>query len=117
MQSFTWGKGDESKMKPFARGAPQLHHGRVDRPPVVPLQAEVRQLAAAAALPNQARRDSQGICFLGRVRFSEFVREHLGTWHGVFLEQETGELVGYHEGFWFYTLGQRKGIPLSGGPW
>ncbi len=82
-----------------------------------PFQAEVRQLAVAAALPNQARRDSQGICFLGKVRFSEFVREHLGTWHGAFLEEETNEIVGYHEGFWFYTLGQRKGIPLSGGPW
>ncbi len=82
-----------------------------------PVQVEVRQLAAAAALPNQARRDSQGICFLGKVRFSEFIREHLGTWHGAFLEEETNEIVGYHEGFWFYTLGQRKGIPLSGGPW
>jgi len=81
------------------------------------VQVEVRQLAAAAALPNQARRDSQGICFLGKVRFSEFIREHLGTWHGAFLEEETNEIVGYHEGFWFYTLGQRKGIPLSGGPW
>ena len=77
----------------------------------------MRQLAAAAALPNQARRDSQGICFLGKVRFSEFIREHLGTWRGAFLEEETGRIVGYHEGFWFYTLGQRKGIPLHGGPW
>lgn len=82
-----------------------------------PIQAEVRKLAVAAALPNQARQDSQGICFLGKVRFSEFVREHLGTWHGAFLEEETNEIVGYHEGFWFYTLGQRRGIPLSGGPW
>ena len=80
-------------------------------------QAEVRQLAAAAALPNQARRDSQGICFLGKVRFSEFIREHLGTWRGALLEEETGQIVGYHEGFWFYTLGQRRGIPLHGGPW
>ena len=77
----------------------------------------MRQLAAAAALPNQARRDSQGICFLGKVRFSEFIREHLGTWRGALLEEETGQIVGYHEGFWFYTLGQRRGIPLHGGPW
>ena len=80
-------------------------------------QEEVRQWAAQLQLPNQARRDSQGICFLGKVRFSEFVREHLGTWPGPIVEEETGDIVGHHDGFWFYTLGQRKGIFLSGGPW
>ncbi|EIE25683.1 5-methylaminomethyl-2-thiouridylate-methyltransferase [Coccomyxa subellipsoidea C-169] len=86
--------------------------------PLGPLtKGEVRRWAAALQLPNQARRDSQGICFLGKVRFSEFVREHLGTWPGAIVEEETGELLGHHEGFWFYTLGQRKGIYLSGGPW
>lgn len=80
-------------------------------------QGEVRRWAAALGLPNQGRRDSQGICFLGKVRFSEFVRQHLGTWPGAILEEETGEVMGFHEGFWFYTLGQRKGILLSGGPW
>ncbi|BDA43875.1 probable tRNA-specific 2-thiouridylase MnmA at C-terminar half [Coccomyxa sp. Obi] len=78
---------------------------------------EVRRWAAELQLPNQARRDSQGICFLGKVRFSEFVREHLGTWPGPIVEEETGDVVGHHDGFWFYTLGQRKGIYLSGGPW
>ena len=77
----------------------------------------MRRWAAAFGLPNQARPDSQGICFLGKVRFGDFVRRHLGTWPGAFLEAETGALVGYHEGFWFYTQGQRKGIHLSGGPW
>lgn len=52
-----------------------------------------------------------------QVRFSEFVRAHLDTWPGPIVEEETNEIVGYHEGFWFYTLGQRKGIFLSGGPW
>ncbi len=33
------------------------------------------------------------------------------------MEEETEEVVGYHRGFWFHTVGQRKGIPLSGGPW
>ena len=80
-------------------------------------QAEVRAHARAVGLPNQARRDSQGICFLGKVKFTEFVKEHLGVWPGCIIEQETGEVIGYHQGFWFHTLGQRKGIPLSGGPW
>ncbi len=42
----------------------------------------MRQLAAAAELPNKSRKDSQGICFLGKVKFSEFVKEHLGGWVG-----------------------------------
>lgn len=81
------------------------------------VQIEVRALAKAAGLPNQARRDSQGICFLGKVKFSEFVEQHLGVWPGCIVEEETGGVVGYHQGFWFHTVGQRRGIPLSGGPW
>ncbi|KAL4513361.1 hypothetical protein Ndes2437B_g00573 [Nannochloris sp. 'desiccata'] len=78
---------------------------------------QVRALAAAAALPNQDRKDSQGICFLGKVRFSEFIKEHLGEWPGPIIEEESGQVLGYHQGFWFHTVGQRKGIPLHGGPW
>ena len=81
------------------------------------MQVEVRALAKAAGLPNQARRDSQGICFLGKVKFSEFVEQHLGVWPGCIIEEETGEVLGYHQGFWFHTVGQRRGIPLNGGPW
>jgi tRNA (5-methylaminomethyl-2-thiouridylate)-methyltransferase len=78
---------------------------------------QVRSLAVAAALPNQDRKDSQGICFLGKVRFSEFIKEHLGEWPGPIIEEETQQVLGYHKGFWFHTVGQRKGIPLHGGPW
>lgn len=84
---------------------------------VNPAQAEVRQLAAAAGLPTQSRRDSQGICFLGKVRFEEFVREQLGRWPGPLVEEESGRVLGFHDAYWFYTPGQRKGILLSGGPW
>eukprot|EP00884_Botryococcus_braunii_P019405 jgi/Botrbrau1/6148/Bobra.331_2s0038.1 len=77
----------------------------------------VRRLAAEAGLPNQMRKDSQGICFLGKVNFSEFVERHLGSWPGPLIDQDSGQVVGYHQGCWFFTLGQRKGIHLSGGPW
>lgn len=92
---------------------------RTSVPPLTPtaMQAEVRRLAAAAGLPNRERPDSQGICFLGKVRFSEFVKTHLGTWPGLLIEEETNAIVGVHEGMWFFTPGQRKGIFLSGGPW
>ena len=74
-------------------------------------------MAAAASLPNQDRKDSQGICFLGKVKFGEFIETHLGSWPGPLIEEETDHVVGYHRGFWFHTIGQRKGIHLSGGPW
>lgn len=80
-------------------------------------KAQVRNLAAAASLPNQDRKDSQGICFLGKVKFGEFIETHLGSWPGPLIEEETDQVVGYHRGFWFHTIGQRKGIQLSGGPW
>lgn len=77
----------------------------------------VRVLAEYANLPNKLRKDSQGICFLGKVKFDEFIKEHLGEWPGVLVELESDEVVGYHSGYWFYTVGQRRGIRLPGGPW
>ncbi len=78
---------------------------------------EVRRLAEKFNLPNAKRKDSQGICFLGKIPFDEFVKFHLGVCLGKFIEEGTGKALGEHEGFWYYTIGQRKGIRLSGGPW
>lgn len=78
---------------------------------------EVRKLAQAFGLPNALRKDSQGICFLGKIPFDEFVKHHLGTQKGEIIEEGTDKVLGEHEGFWYYTIGQRRGIPLNGGPW
>jgi tRNA (5-methylaminomethyl-2-thiouridylate)-methyltransferase len=78
---------------------------------------EVRELAQRYNLPNCNRPDSQGICFLGKISFAEFLEHHLGTQEGPLVDYETGVPVGKHRGFWFYTSGQRQGIGLSGGPW
>jgi len=78
---------------------------------------EVRRLAEKFQLPNAKRKDSQGICFLGKIPFDEFVKFHLGVRSGKLIEEGTGKILGEHEGFWYYTIGQRKGIRLSGGPW
>ncbi|KAL9404945.1 hypothetical protein Peur_001917 [Populus x canadensis] len=78
---------------------------------------EVRNLASKFDLPNKDRKDSQGICFLGKIKFSEFVGRHIGESEGVILEAETGDFLGIHRGFWFYTIGQRQGLRLPGGPW
>ena len=80
-------------------------------------KSEVRELAQKFDLPNKDRKDSQGICFLGKFKFADFLRAHLGDKKGDLVEFETGSVVGSHQGFWYYTIGQRQGIRLSGGPW
>ena len=80
-------------------------------------KADVRALAAKYNLANQNRKDSQGICFLGQIKFSEFVKQHLGEKTGDIVDIDTGKAVGTHNGYWFYTIGQRQGLGLSGGPW
>lgn len=78
---------------------------------------EVRALAQEFNLPNKERKDSQGICFLGEFKFRDFVRAYLGEKPGPIIEIETDKVLGEHKGFWFYTVGQRQGIGLAGGPW
>jgi tRNA-5-taurinomethyluridine 2-sulfurtransferase len=84
--------------------------GHLDKP-------QVRELAQYYNLPNKIRKDSQGICFLGKLKFSDFIRHHVGEQVGALIEHETHKHMGYHKGFWYYTIGQRQGIGLPGGPW
>ncbi len=81
------------------------------------LKREVRDAARSLGLANSERPDSQGICFLGKVRYPEFVRAYLGERPGDIVEQESGRVLGRHRGFWFHTIGQRAGLGLAGGPW
>jgi tRNA-5-taurinomethyluridine 2-sulfurtransferase len=80
-------------------------------------KAGVRKLAREWDLPNRDRRDSQGICFLGKIRYPEFVRFHLGERIGEIVDVDTGKKLGEHRGVWFHTVGQRQGLGLGGGPW
>ena len=81
------------------------------------MKEDVRALAERWDLPNKARKDSQGICFLGKIKYADFVRHYLGEKEGPILEAESGRILGTHKGTWFYTIGQRSGLGLSGGPW
>lgn len=80
-------------------------------------KGEVRKLAEKFELPNALRKDSQGICFLGKIPFDKFLEYHLGKRSGKLVEYETKKVLGEHDGFWYFTVGQRRGIKLSGGPW
>lgn len=78
---------------------------------------EVRELAQTYDLPSKLRKDSQGICFLGKLKFSDFIAHYVGIKKGKLIEFETQTVLGTHDGYWYYTIGQRHSIKLSGGPW
>ena len=81
------------------------------------MKSDVRTIAAQAALPSATRKDSQGICFLGKINYNDFIKRYLGEREGDIVELETGRVLGKHRGYWFHTIGQRKGLYLGGGPW
>jgi tRNA-specific 2-thiouridylase len=74
---------------------------------------EVRRIAAEAGLPNAAKRDSTGICFIGERPFREFLARYLNHQPGDIVD-ERGQRLGAHVGLSFYTLGQRQGLGVGG---
>jgi len=76
---------------------------------------EVRQVALDANLPNATRKDSQGLCFIGKVDMKEFLAQKIAKKPGDILDT-SGKKVGEHDGAYFYTIGQRKWIKVGGWP-
>ena len=81
------------------------------------MKGEVRAVAEREHLVNAKRKDSQGICFLGKINYNDYIRRYLGENPGDVLELETGKKIGVHKGLWFHTIGQRHGLGFGGGPW
>ena len=82
------------------------------------LKSEVREMARQAGLATADKKDSQGICFLGRVRLDEFLGKYIKPKLGqIRLRESDGsyKTLGEHHGAHFYTIGQRRGIGLGGG--
>ncbi|AXX91542.1 tRNA 2-thiouridine(34) synthase MnmA [Malaciobacter molluscorum LMG 25693] len=74
---------------------------------------EVRQIAKEHNLPVSDKKDSTGICFIGKQKFDEFITQYLKAIPGDIID-EHGKVIGKHKGLVCYTLGQRKGIGLGG---
>jgi tRNA-uridine 2-sulfurtransferase len=75
----------------------------------------VRELAKQYGLATAEKKDSQGICFIGKVGIKEFLLAELGEQpHGAIVEQH-GVTIGEHDGALFYTIGQRHGLDVGGG--
>jgi len=76
-------------------------------------KTEVRRIAQELGLPNAAKKDSTGICFIGERPFREFLNRYLPTQPGP-IKAPDGKVLGRHQGLAFYTLGQRKGLGIGG---
>lgn len=76
---------------------------------------KVREMAEARGLFTAAKKDSQGICFVGKVGIREFLSEYVEQKSGAIIDKKTGKILGHHDGAIFYTLGQRHGLDLGGG--
>jgi tRNA-specific 2-thiouridylase len=80
-------------------------------------KSEVRKLAKKFKLPTAEKKDSQGICFIGKIDVREFLKVHLKAKIGEIVTT-TGQNLGQHLGLPYYTIGQRQGIGLGGdGPY
>lgn len=76
---------------------------------------EVRELAKQRGLFTAGKKDSQGICFVGKIGIREFLSQYVEQKPGDVIDKKTGAKLGRHDGAIFYTLGQRHGLNLGGG--
>lgn len=77
-------------------------------------KAEVRAVAKELGLSTADKKDSQGICFVGKVGIREFLEQFVETEPGAIIDQH-GRHLGEHDGALFYTIGQRHGLNVGGG--
>lgn len=75
---------------------------------------QVRAKAEEFGLPTAQKKDSQGICFVGKVGIKEFLKQYVKTLPGPIVD-DRGKIIGEHEGAIFYTIGQRHGLDVGGG--
>ncbi len=73
----------------------------------------VREIAREAGIPTFAKKDSAGICFIGERRFADFLKQYITPKPGPIVN-ETGRVIGQHQGLMFHTIGQRQGLGIGG---
>lgn len=76
---------------------------------------QVREMAEQRGLFTAAKKDSQGICFVGQIGIREFLSEYVDTVPGDIVDKQADTKFGRHDGAIFYTLGQRHGLDIGGG--
>ena len=78
---------------------------------------QVRKLAKKYGLPTASKKESQEICFVADGKVGEFLKRYIKFEKGNIIDVDSKEVLGQHDGLQIYTIGQRKGIGLAGGPW
>jgi tRNA-specific 2-thiouridylase len=76
---------------------------------------KVRELARSFNLSTSEKKDSQGICFVGKVGIKDFLLHELGPQPYGEITDQHGKVIGEHDGALFYTIGQRHGLQVGGG--
>jgi tRNA-specific 2-thiouridylase len=71
---------------------------------------ELREFAQAHGLATAAKKDSQGICFIGEVKMQDFLRQYVPDEPGPIVRATDEKVLGEHRGLHYYTIGQRRGI-------
>lgn len=77
-------------------------------------KSKIRKIAKKAKLSVHNKKDSQGICFIGKVKFSDFIRDFIPRKEGNIITND-GVIIGKHDGVSYYTIGQRHGLGVGGG--
>lgn len=75
----------------------------------------VREMAKERGLHTAGKKDSQGICFVGKVGIRDFLSQYVQQSPGEIIDKKSGIVMGHHDGAIFYTLGQRHGLDVGGG--
>lgn len=78
-------------------------------------KSQVREMAKARNLYTADKKDSQGICFVGKVGIKDFLSDYVKQTPGSIIDKSTGKEIGIHDGAIFYTVGQRHGLDVGGG--
>lgn len=76
---------------------------------------QVREMAERRGLFTAGKKDSQGICFVGKVGIREFLSQYVQQVPGEIIDKTSKKVLGHHDGAIFYTLGQRHGLDVGGG--
>lgn len=76
---------------------------------------QVRKMAEERGLFTAAKKDSQGICFVGKIGIRDFLSQYIDTKPGDIIDKVSGNILGRHDGAIYYTLGQRHGLDIGGG--
>lgn len=78
-------------------------------------KTQVRDMAKTRGLFTAGKKDSQGICFVGKIGIRDFLSQYVQQKPGEVIDKKTGRVLGHHDGAIFYTLGQRHGLDIGGG--